>query len=238
MQNDKKIPKHIIVIGGFLVDAKYILIPALNQCNNILIDFIDINTLNIYNNLNDTIDNLVRKIKMLKNFNEKNNIIIIAYSFGGILAIYCHKIIHYCSKLILINTTPQFIENESWQGIKNIEYKKLIEKFEILSLENFINYFIRLASYPYEVDKNLINQIVSMNYNKNILLNLLYLMKNINALNVLNKIEIETIMLYSSYDILVPYNYINNEYIKAITINHSSHLNLNNNILSLIIEHL
>jgi pimeloyl-ACP methyl ester carboxylesterase len=238
MPNNKKIHQHIIVLGGFLIDIKPVLSPYISNINNVLIDFIDINRLAISDNIELILNNLTKQIKLLTNLTNPIDITIIAYSFGGICAIYCQKLIPNCTKLILINATPKFIEDKYWQGIKENEYNKLIKKLQNMSLENFIPYFIKLAYHPYPADTNLINYIISINYDKKILINLLYLMQKVEIINTLKDIKIPTIMIYSKYDILVPYNNLNNNNITAISIDNSSHLNFNKNIFSIILKYL
>jgi pimeloyl-[acyl-carrier protein] methyl ester esterase len=77
-----------------------------------------------------------------------NQSIIIAWSFGGSLAIdFCHRYPGKCHKLILIASTPRFTEDQKWPGLTTFFSEKLIQR----SHENFESVlldFMKWTAFP------------------------------------------------------------------------------------------
>lgn len=77
------------------------------------------------------------------------NATIVAWSFGGLLAMYfCHRFPLRCSKLILIASTPRFLEAPDWPGI-SITIANRFKLHAKRNLHDLIKYFLRLIEYPY-----------------------------------------------------------------------------------------
>ena len=74
--------------------------------------------------------------------------IIIAWSFGGSLAIdFCNRYPEKCQKLILISSTPKFLEDKNWHGLKNTESNDLIKRSKD-NLDDLLQDFMRWTCFP------------------------------------------------------------------------------------------
>lgn len=134
----------ITVIGGFGFNAKPLqfLYSLIRQ--NIEINFIDINLFSAIFTLNDMSDFVLGETKENKGKN-----ILIAYSMGGLLAFnLALRQLHAFDKIILINSTPKFIADDNWHGIKDLDFQRLQKKLEDSSIENFMKYFTSLVAIP------------------------------------------------------------------------------------------
>lgn len=77
-----------------------------------------------------------------------DNSIIIAWSFGGLLALNMHKLFpDKCKKLILLAATPKFIANESWSGMKPEFATDFLAKMQQNNLLQQ-TYFLKLVQFP------------------------------------------------------------------------------------------
>ena len=132
----------IIVIGGFVLND--LAIKPLNLISN-RVKFIDINTFEAPFNI-EVATNKV--IKIIKSYEEK--VILCGYSTGGLIAIKIANLVpDILSKIILINSTPKFLSDDNWHGIKLDDFSRLEKKLENMSLEQFKQYFSTLAMHPY-----------------------------------------------------------------------------------------
>ena len=175
--------------------------------------FIDINTLQNINSLNDIIQhihvNIVLKSKSTKNIN------LIGYSMGGLVAIdYAHRYPDYVTNILLINSTPRFIADTNWHGIKLIDCDKLISILEKNTITDFCNYFIKLAMYP-KRNKYQLSDYVDLALDKHHLLNLLNILKETDLCNEISEMHNKLTIIYSEYDVLVPYNQLPCKQIKT-----------------------
>lgn len=137
---------YIIIFGGLLFNYK----PLQNIfTGNYNIIFIDSNQFENQQELLKLFELLNRFILKQQSIsiNFPPKIIIGGYSYGGLLAI--NFIASYNikqAKLLLLNSTPCFIKNNSWDGILELDFINLSNKLEKLSLHNFKKYFFNLCN--------------------------------------------------------------------------------------------
>lgn len=216
---NSQIETPLIIIGGFLFNQKPLqpLINKLaNQYNKIY--FIDINLINNLGSLNDLCEIIYKQIS---NLNRTN---LLGWSLGGLIALKLAMLYpQQFEKVILLNSSPKFIAENNWGGIKQNDFNNLYNKLIKVNHINFAKYFIRLANYPNKQYLDYINQINST-------LPLLKLDQLINSLQILNSTDLRAEMLksnlnllaiYGSNDILVPYNKLP---FKQVIINNSPHI--------------
>lgn len=205
----------VIVIGGFGVN--YIAINWLDELYRD-IHFIDINT-------NTFFSNFEKGIAYLKKYLATSNIVI-GYSMGGLFAIgLAAKFPQLITQIILINSTPKFIQEVNWHGIRDADFNKLVKYLDERSIDQFMAYFIKLASYP--------NLEIELNYQslygiltKSHLNDLLMILFTTDLRGELIKLGSKLILINSKNDCLVPTNSIGVTY-KQYIINDSTHLRLN-----------
>lgn len=206
--------KNITVIGGFAINDT-----PLNFLNDLAtIDYIDINQFPATYGLEDMSKTVSKSLAF-------NNNILIAYSMGGLIAIYMvYRNPDIFNQVILLNSSPCFMENNNWYGIAETSFKKLQKKLELSNIDEFYKYFITLIAYPdklpttqYEVFKS--------NTSKEQLNNLLNILYETDLRNKLASIKEKFIFINANNDILVK----NNEFDRNnYWLNNCSHLNIDN----------
>lgn len=210
MSNHKPLTK-ITVIGGFFFNVK-----PLHFLNNLTqtstsIKFIDINLLNIQHiNLDNIIYNVVKFLQP-----EHKNIII-GYSMGGLIGIkLSHMFPNLVDKLILLNSTPKFLEDRTtephFNGIKYVDYKRLQSKLQKTTLSTFVKYFIRLTIYPNKITHlniaNIVNKYCdTQTLDKQTLEQLLAILDTCDLRHEFQHLSCKTLMLNGIEDVLVSYN--------------------------------
>ena len=209
----------IIVIGGFVFNN--IIIKPLHEISN-RVTFIDINSFLPPFNIG-FITNKV--IKTIKNYQE--TVILCGYSTGGLIAIKIANLIpDLLDKIILINSTPRFLSDDNWQGIKIDDFSRLEEKLHNMSLEQFKYYFSTLAMYPYKNTK--LSELQTIAITKDTLLTWLQIIKVTDLTTELANISLNILAIYAIHDHLVPNsNTFSNNLINKYTLQESSHANLN-----------
>lgn len=161
----------ITVIGGFGFNAKPLeFIYSLVNFDG-AINFVDINLFPAAFTLNDMSDyvaGMVNENNKDKNYrhpsyvcvdpsqvennrgcgNDKQRILI-AYSMGGLIALdLAFRQPYEFDKIILINSTPKFIANSNWGGIKALDFRRLQKRLEDSSIKDFMKYFTTLVAIP------------------------------------------------------------------------------------------
>ncbi len=207
----------VLVIGGLIV-GKQLFTPLIKA--GYCLEFIDINQYIAPFTLESLTKNLATKIGLAP-------VIIIGYSTGGLLAI--NLAYHYPDlvvKVILINSTPKFIGNESWLGITPIKFASLVYKLERYPLNSFICHFLRLANWPSYNDLEDLTALVSKYCNKDTIKNWLQLIKSIDLRMELSLLNQPLYNIVGENDILIPANPLNYNHIKQITINEANHINI------------
>jgi malonyl-CoA O-methyltransferase len=242
---------HLIIIGGFLVNQKPIEMLLQQHPKH---TFIDINTIRDTTSLANIVAQIASQIKALIHQTQCNNITLIGYSMGGLVAIkLAQTLLVQTKQIILINSTPRFIADQEWFGIKLDDYHRLFRHLEQNSIINFAKYFILLAALPHKIlpveyskyFNDLVNDSVENKFNiksmgdtelnkKSNYKNLLYILSHSDLRHELIQIaqQIPTIMFYSQHDILVPYNSTSTSVaqIQQITLPNSTHLDITTDI--------
>lgn len=202
--------KHLTVIGGFALNYK-----PLDFLNDLAtVNYIDINQFPAIFNLEDMCTAIM---PLLKN----DNNLLIAYSMGGLLAIdLVYKNPDKFNQVILLNSTPYFIEDSNWLGISEKNFKKLQNKLEISNIDDFYKYFMTLVSYPelptpYTIFKS--------NTNKNQLYNLLNILYKTDYRDKLSKLKDKFTLINAKNDVLIKNNFLD---IKQYYLDNCSHLNI------------
>lgn len=203
----------VIIIGGFIFDETPLL-PLINKFSDCV--FIDIN--------NDGLLGIQRKVISKIKYDEEA--LLIGYSTGGLilLSIY-QKIKHLPIRLVMLNSTPCFMEEQSWNGIFLKDYQRLLIKLEELSLELFSEYFAVLAAYPLRrISSSRTTKLLDKHY----LFVWLNFLKNADFRNTIFNVELPLLLINSKDDILAKVNLlVDNPQIKMYTLSNSTHSILN-----------
>jgi pimeloyl-ACP methyl ester carboxylesterase len=209
----------IIVIGGFVLND--LAIKSLRQISN-RVKFIDINTFEAPFDINIATNKV---IEMIESYEER--VLLCGYSTGGLIAIKIANIIpDILSKVILINSTPRFLSDDNWHGIKLDDFSRLEQKLENMSLEQFKQYFSTLAMHPYRDTE--LSKLLSETTTKGTLANWLQIIKTTDLKEELADISVEMLAIYAANDHLVPNsNTLGNNLFNKYTLQESSHANLN-----------
>jgi pimeloyl-[acyl-carrier protein] methyl ester esterase len=74
--------------------------------------------------------------------------IIIAWSLGGLIALkLCALFPNLCERLLLIATTPRFVQNKHWKGMDESVINQFLNLFQF-QFNHCMHYFIDLTNYP------------------------------------------------------------------------------------------
>ena len=214
-----------IVIGGFIFNHK----PLEFILNNIPdTHFFDPNILNDINSLNDVVTQLHLVVETKAQSNSaQNKINLIGYSMRGLIAThYAYLHPELINKIVLLNSSPTFIENNEWQGIKSADFKKLILRLNKNNTLEFVRYFTQLVNHPEKIDKLNLSEIYSEKINTNTLGVLLSIIGITDIRQKLHTLAHKTLMINSQYDVLVPTNEFS---INQVVLINGTHYNLNNN---------
>lgn len=209
----------LLVIGGLVLNQEPL--KELKQLNSDLI-FIDINAYPMPFDL-DSVTRLIKK-QILSLYTTP--IILVGYSTGGLICIkLAQEIPELIHKLIFINSTPCFLANNEWLGIKHENFDQLHKKLNYLTLEKFKNHFTNLAVYPktHRLEESIKFQ--SEHANKDSLLNWFSIILSADLRGELALIEHPILWLYAEHDVLIPNtnNLLSNSIITKYTMHHSSH---------------
>lgn len=216
MMNNYKL-LNVILVGGLILNQK----PLNGIINNFKVNtFIDINGLSI-----SDVENAILMAVRLSN----NHAVIVGYSTGGIIALkILPQIENLIYKLILINSTPRFIEDANWEGISQKNFNHLLNKLNNMSLSNFAQHFCNLSLFPEVVSHDKCQLLQSLLISK---LNINYWLKIILEMDVrknLQTISIPIAFIYSANDAIISdKNNINSPLITKYTLNKSTHAELN-----------
>lgn len=203
-------------IGGFVFNSKPF---ECFESFGFVQQYIDINTLLT---APFSLEDLAHAIIATLALHQNNSLI--AYSAGGLVAI---KIAFLrpdlIKQLVLINSTPKFIEAELWHGIKAHEAKRLTAKLTRLSLRDFMQYFTQLAAHPHKVNVNEYSSWWSDTCQEN-LTALMDIVVDTDLRDELKQLSTEVLFINSALDILVPKNVLPHS---QICLDESTHLQLN-----------
>jgi|SRR6185437_12638063 len=202
------------LIGGF----------GFNQCSlnclfklNLNLTFIDINLFTLPFSLDDMANNVICQL-----ISHKNNTLF-AYSTGGLVALRAGVLRpDIIKQIILINSTPKFIEDGNWDGVKLDTLNKIESKLNNLELDHFMAYFVSLSAYPKKIRSNDFTRFFSNN-NKRILLNLLNILKISDLRLDLLQLKNKVVGIYADHDVLIAKNTLP---IRQIYLPDSTHLEL------------
>ncbi len=209
----------IVVIGGFVLND--LVMKPLNKISN-RVKFIDINTFEAPFNIEFATNKV---IEIINSYEEK--VILCGYSVGGLIVIKIANLIpDIINKTILINSTPRFLSDDNWHGIKIEDFSQLEQKLENMSLEQFKQYFSALAMYPYR--DNQLSKLQSEKSTKATLANWLQIIKITDLISELANVSVAMLAIYAANDHLVPdSNTLGNHLIDKYTLQESSHASLN-----------
>lgn len=153
---------------------------------------------------NISIELITKLVIELLKYLKENKIILIGYSFGGILALDFYKEYYInIEKIVLIHTTYFF---------KNSLYKKIFFNIFEIFLKRFYNFTIRYIAIPalrdfYFTKKQIQDaRNTAMNNDKESVFNMFKMIINKNFTDVLYLINCPTLIIGSYMDILVPSN--------------------------------
>lgn len=163
--------------------------------------------------------------ELIKTINSLDNVLVIAYSTGGLILLSIYEHIKQKNiKLILINSTPFFMEDTNWAGIKYTDYTNLKNKLNQSNLDTFKQYFSTLSSYPYKR-----HEISSSANSQHYIALWLEFIKNTDLRELISNITTPLLIINSEHDIIAKHNLlITNKYIKSKLLTKSSHSILNN----------
>ncbi|HMT03159.1 MAG TPA: alpha/beta fold hydrolase [Burkholderiales bacterium] len=204
---NKRSKQQLIIIGGFLFnqDPLQLLIDKLSNQYDIF--FIDINLLN---NALNSLDNLCKiiyeKIRHENKFRKTN---LMGWSLGGLITLNLSILYpEQIEKVILLNSTPKFIAEDNWHGIKQKDFNNLYDKFVTMDIINFTKYFIRLVNYPHRHYNFCVERIGSIlpNLSTKELINRLEILNSTDLRLQLLNTKVQILAIYGGSDILVPYN--------------------------------
>lgn len=218
----------ITIIGGFGFNCD--LLSFIRKLSSIRLDMVDINLFPATNTVEDMVDTVAIQLDP-----DKQNIIL-GYSTGGLIALGIAK--HYptlVKQVILLNSSPKFIQSTNWNGIKETDFKLLYTRLTKENPIEFLSYFATLAAYPKKI-KRLEYQDHFSNSTKESLFNLLNIIQTTDLRLELLDLEVSALFINSSDDILVPQNNLP-IYCQQILLPDSNHIQFNQElILSIITE--
>lgn len=186
-----------VIIGGFALNQRP-LDNLIAQLNNYF--FIDINEFLAPFDLNELAQQLATQLKQ-----QKNSLNIIAYSCGGLLALKLAELIpQQIKSVILINSTPCFMQNADWQGITLDNLQLLQQRLEKSSLKSFLNYFTQLAAQPVTLPLSELYSWQSKANNQATLHQWLQIITKTDLRDLIPKLVPQLIWLNAEYDQLIP----------------------------------
>lgn len=217
----------LTIIGGF--GFKCELLSFIHKLS-ITVYTVDINLFLATDSLKDMVDIVARQLDP----NKQN--VVLGYSTGGLIALCIAKYYPTLLKqLILLNSTPKFIQSINWSGIKETDLELLYTRLNKESSIEFLSYFATLAAYPKKI-KKLEYQNYLSNCTKESLLNLLNIIQTTDLRLELLNLKTNILFINSSDDILVPQNNLPT-HCRQILLANSSHLQFDQElILSIITE--
>jgi pimeloyl-[acyl-carrier protein] methyl ester esterase len=207
---------NVIVIGGFGVNQRPLadLIEPLTDYS-----FIDVNAFPAP----FTLETLAQQISA-QLAKQSDPYCLIAYSCGGLLALKLAELIPQQIKaLILINTTPCFMQQDNWQGIAPSNLQRLRQRLNNSSLHSFMNYFIQLIARPAILNHAELAAWQSSANNKANLEQWLDILASCDLRNLISQLTPALIWLNAKQDQLIPYPQQNQA---AQILTSSSHLQL------------
>jgi pimeloyl-ACP methyl ester carboxylesterase len=215
--------REYIVIGGFLFNSTPLDF-ILEKLSNVR--FVDINILDKI----DTLEDILQQVhEIVLNVPDSSKISLIGYSIGGLIALkYANDYPEYIDKIVLINSSPNFLENDTWQGIKPQEFNRLVKRLDTMHLDEFKRYFTQLVAHPQQINIENYATYFDNALNKSKLLILLKIIKTTNFTDIISKynmsnLQHKLLMIYSQHDILVPWNKLNAHQVMLLN---STHLEL------------
>jgi pimeloyl-[acyl-carrier protein] methyl ester esterase len=206
----------IIVIGGFGVNQRPLtaLIEPLTDYS-----FIDVNAFPAP----FTLEALAQQISA-QLAKQSDQYCLIAYSCGGLLALKLAELMPQQIKtVILINTTPCFMQQDNWQGIAPSNLQRLRQRLNNGSLHSFMNYFIQLIARPAILNHAELAAWQSTANNKANLNQWLDILASCDLRNLISQLTPALIWLNAEQDQLIPYPQQNQA---AQILTSSSHLEL------------
>lgn len=203
----------IIIIGGLLIND-YPLRGVMAHFPRGHSHFIDINN-NDYNQIKEALLTLVIPRK-------HQQCILIGYSTGGVIIL---KLLSETNlnvdKIILVNSTPYFLEDNHWQGIKRQDFEKLYSRLLKQPFADFCSYFHQLCFYPQPIPKLTICTPSATAAATQYWLDFL---QNHDLRSVLAGIAQPTLLLYSESDVINQINYFNsNQLLQQQMLTDSTH---------------
>lgn len=150
--------------------------------------------------------------------------ILIGYSTGGLIILkLLSEVALNVDKIILLNSTPYFLEDKHWQGIKRQDFEKLNSRLIKQSFSDFCSYFHQLCFYPEPIPKSARGTPSATPAATQYWLNFLHCH---DLRNILAGITHPTLLLYSELDVLCQINYFNdNPQLRVRILKDSTHGN-------------
>lgn len=135
-----------------------------------------------------------------------NNITLIGWSLGGLIAILlAAQFPKKVKKLILFSTSPCFIQTKGWSGISLVEANKFINLAE-KNFNSLFNYFLSIVNYPNKIlyYKDLLNK-NSLNFEKyrNVLCKYLKILFESDLREAYKNIKIPLFYLLGEQDVII-----------------------------------
>lgn len=206
-----------IIIGGFALN-QLPLTRLINTLNNYY--FVDINALPAP----FTLEELAQQI-IVQFGQQDSSLKIVAYSCGGLLALKVAELMPKQVKLvILINSTPCFMQQDNWQGITYNNLQLLQQRLENFSLQNFLNYFTQLTAQPVTLSRSELNYWQSKYCHQANLDQWLKIIANADLRTLIPNLTPQLIWFNAAHDQLIPFPQQNPN---TQILSASSHLELN-----------
>ena len=172
--------KSIIFIPGYNFKSSIwsCMLPYLKDFQVRLLDFPEVRIFT----LKDIIEKLAHKIP--------DDSIIVGWSLGGLIAIYLYKIMpKKCRKLVLVSSTPRFMEDINWPG----------HSFD--QMKASLNIFNQIVQYP---NKSIKVRQYLKEHTKTTHENYLLLIKNLDGRNIYTNISVPTLNILGDSDAIIP----------------------------------
>lgn len=166
--------------------------------NKVASEFKNINLIDLpkLNDANAIVDQLAKDLP--------DHSILIAWSFAGLIAtLLADRYPEKVEKLMLVATTPKFVNHTVWPGIS----QALADQFSTLALEkmpNVLSKFLKITQYPNN-NRELLSYLKQhTQIDQQLLLNYLTLLFELDVRELYRKIKQPVLLVLGEYDAIVP----------------------------------
>ncbi|MFW0072639.1 MAG: alpha/beta hydrolase [Coxiella-like endosymbiont] len=151
------------------------------------------------------LDLIVRHLSM----NLADGSIIVGWSLGGLVAIQLASLFpEKVRKLILLSSSPRFLQDKGWKGIRRNEAIKFLNLAKS-NIKCLFDYFLFLVNYPNTIAHYktlLINNLIDWQTNKNYLIRYLEILFRADIRELYKSIKVPILHLIGEKDPIVQFN--------------------------------